>query len=239
MSGLLLTLALGVLLCVLIAAAVARALGQGGGTGSDAAAGYTRQGPLVSAAERSFLGVLEQAVGGEHRVFAKVRVADVLAVAARKDRASWQRAFNRISAKHFDFVLCDPQTLDVRAAIELDDASHAQGKRQARDAFLTDACRVAGLPLLQVPAKATYTVNGLRSQIAAALAPPPVSAVDIAAAVTAPTDAGVASPPACPKCTSSMVLRMPRRAEAAKVPFWGCSRYPQCRGMREAPPAAG
>ena len=35
---------------------------------------------LFSAAERSFLGVLDQAVGSEHRVFGKVRVADVAMV---------------------------------------------------------------------------------------------------------------------------------------------------------------
>jgi hypothetical protein len=35
---------------------------------------------LFSAAERSFLGVLDQAVGPEHRVFGKVRVADLASV---------------------------------------------------------------------------------------------------------------------------------------------------------------
>lgn len=60
---------------------------------------YTRNDVLFSAAERSFLGALEQAVGDEHRVFGKVRVADVVSVKAMTDRAAWQRAFRRIQSR--------------------------------------------------------------------------------------------------------------------------------------------
>ena len=62
--------------------------------------------PLFSAAERSFLGVLDQAVGPEHRVFGKVRVADVAAVKSGLGNSARQGALNRIAAKHFDFLVC-------------------------------------------------------------------------------------------------------------------------------------
>ena len=39
---------------------------------------YRSRGPLLSAAERSFFGVLQQAADDDKLVFAKVRVADVL-----------------------------------------------------------------------------------------------------------------------------------------------------------------
>lgn len=39
---------------------------------------YAPRGGLLTKAERSFFGVLEQAVGNDLRIFAKVRVADVL-----------------------------------------------------------------------------------------------------------------------------------------------------------------
>lgn len=41
---------------------------------------YQKEPALFTAAERSFLGVLEQAVEGRFRVFGKVRVADVITV---------------------------------------------------------------------------------------------------------------------------------------------------------------
>ena len=37
------------------------------------------------------------------------------------------------------------------------------------------------------------------------------------------------TPPACPKCGAPMVLRT-RRSDGGT--FWGCSRYPSCRGIR-------
>ena len=40
------------------------------------------------------------------------------------------------------------------------------------------------------------------------------------------------SPPACPKCGSSMHLRTARRGRNAGNQFWGCSRYPICKGIQ-------
>lgn len=40
-----------------------------------------------------------------------------------------------------------------------------------------------------------------------------------------------AAAPSCPKCASAMVQRMAKRGDLAGTVFWGCSRYPACRGM--------
>ncbi len=126
---------------------------------------YELQETLFSPAERSFLGVLDLAVGDKARVFAKVRVADVLTPQARMGKSKWQQAFNRISAKHFDYLLCHPADLSFLCAIELDDSSHRHQKRKARDLFLKEACDGAGLPLLQIPASSHYQVEELREQL--------------------------------------------------------------------------
>lgn len=107
---------------------------------------YRRKPYLLSKAERSFYGVLSQAVAGKALIFSKVRVADVITPQPGLTRSNWQRGFNKISAKHLDFILCAPQSCAVKMAIELDDASHDSAKRQARDTFLDVACQSAGLP---------------------------------------------------------------------------------------------
>lgn len=38
----------------------------------------------------------------------------------------------------------------------------------------------------------------------------------------------------CPRCGSSMVRRTTRKSRNAGSQFWGCSRYPACRGTRNA-----
>ena len=130
--------------------------------------------PLFSAAERSFLGVFDQAVGPEHRVFGKVRVADVAAVKSGLGNSARQGALNRIAAKHFDFLVCRSGDLSVVCAVELNDKSHASQRAQARDELLANVCRVINLPLLTVPAKAAYSPQDVRAQFLAAVEPAPV-----------------------------------------------------------------
>lgn len=42
-----------------------------------------------------------------------------------------------------------------------------------------------------------------------------------------------ADTPSCPQCGGLMVARTAKRGANAGSQFWGCSRYPQCRGTRE------
>jgi len=145
---------------------------QGGGSGKIGFP-YQPAKPLFSAAERSFLGVLDQAVGPEHRVFGKVRVADVAAVKPGLGNSARQGALNRIAAKHFDFLVCRCGDLSVVCAVELNDKSHSSQRAQARDELLANVCRVINLPLLTVPAKAGYSPQDVRAQFLAAVEPAP------------------------------------------------------------------
>lgn len=130
---------------------------------------YQKQKALFTPAERSFLGVLNQAVGDSALIFGKVRVADVLKPAKGMSRSNWQKSFNKIINKHFDFLLCDPKDLSMLCAIELNDRSHDSIKRKGRDIFLENACRSAGLPLIQVPAKAGYSIPEIQEVLLQAL----------------------------------------------------------------------
>jgi restriction system protein len=40
--------------------------------------------------------------------------------------------------------------------------------------------------------------------------------------------------PVCPSCSAEMVLRTAKKGANAGEQFWGCSRYPACRGTRSA-----
>ena len=50
-------------------------------------------------------------------------------------------------------------------------------------------------------------------------------------------DSGDASPrgPGCPTCGSPMKLRTARRGTSAGESFYGCSKFPKCRGTRPYP----
>ena len=126
---------------------------------------YTQRGALFTVAERSFYGVLEQAISKEYKIFGKVRVADVLKPIAKMNKSDWQSAFNKISAKHFDYVLCQKDTLNVVAVVELDDKSHNSKRAINRDAFLEDACDGANLKLIRFKAQQGYQIDSVRKHI--------------------------------------------------------------------------
>jgi len=123
---------------------------------------YTKIDKLFSPAERSFLGVLNQVIGDDAEIFGKVRVADVIKPVKGMNRSKWQTAFNKISAKHFDYILCDKYDLSVLCVIELNDSSHNSKKRIARDQFLEGACAAAELPLIQIKAQESYNIDEIR-----------------------------------------------------------------------------
>jgi hypothetical protein len=216
---------------------------------------YVKIPTLFTPAERSLLGVLEQAVGADFRIFGKVRVADVVSVCAMSNRSAYQTAFNRINAKHFDFILCNKSDLSVVSAIELNDRSHEQTNRRERDKFLEAVCKAAALPFIRLQARGSYSVVELRETVHGALhahmdgkmadLAEPVTP-QIAAEAGAPLKLGPAADsttrkldsvnkttetPLCPQCSAPMVRREAKRGANAGDLFWGCSAFPKCRGM--------
>ena len=97
---------------------------------------------LLTASEAAFYSALLLAAGRRYVVFAKVRLADLC-----QDLDRWAdiRAFNKVSSKHVDFVLCDATTFQPVLAVELDDRSHLRADRRSRDAFVDGIFRTMGL----------------------------------------------------------------------------------------------
>lgn len=187
---------------------------------------YAARETLFTPAELHFLQTLRRAIPEGLEVFGKVRVADVLKPTQGLDKKAWRSAFNRITAKHLDFVLCEPETGRLLCGIELNDRSHTRSDRRERDNFIAGACDGAGFPLLMVPAARNYDVAALSVQIQEALARKPTRlTIRPAAERVAPES----DPPNCPQCGGALVRRRARRGPLMGRDFMACSRYPSCR----------
>ena len=133
---------------------------------------YKYSGKLLSNAERSFFLVLKQSLSeDDYEIFVKVRIADILTPVRTLISRDWFSAFYKISSKHFDYVLCDKETLAVVAVIELDDISHNLSKTRASDIFVEKACKTAGLKLIRFPCKSNYHLESIRDKIINSLNP--------------------------------------------------------------------
>lgn len=143
----------------------AKSKNSGYGVNPDYTANYSIRKTLFSPAERSFFGILKQSLSDHYEIFGKVRIADVLLLKKGLDNISWRISLSKITSKHFDYVLCDKNTLQILAVIELDDKSHHQFKTIERDVFVQSICKNSGLPLIRFDVKSDYHLQSVRNKI--------------------------------------------------------------------------
>lgn len=82
-------------------------------------------------------------------VFTKMRLADLLYIPkGTENERAW---FNRIKAKHIDFIFVD-SNYKMRLLVEVDDPTHNKQDRQARDEEVDEMFRQQGLEVLHLRA---------------------------------------------------------------------------------------
>ena len=194
---------------------------------------YLTRDHFLTSAEISFYHVLSSVVSAKATICPKVRLADIFYVSTPDKNFSH---FTKISSKHVDFVLCDPQTMRPILGIELDDKSHSRPDRQERDEFVKKTFEAAELPFLQIPVKMGYDPKELSSRLAQFIG---ITTADTSTfeAVQAPTSTiqttgdFSSAPPLCPKCGIPMVIRTARQGKHQGEQFYGCANYPNCKEM--------
>lgn len=120
---------------------------------------YQKKDYLLTKAELSFYRVLKSVVDADLLIFSKMRLVDLLWLP--KGTKNRQAYLNKIMSKHVDFVLCKSNTLSPVLAIELDDSSHQESSRRERDKFVNEVFHKAGLPILRIQAKRSYSPGDL------------------------------------------------------------------------------
>lgn len=181
---------------------------------------YRTKDSLLSPAELSFYGVLRLVVGERMVICPQMKLDNIFYVATKEQ---WRSHQNRIDRKTVDFLLCHPQTMSPLMGIELDDASHQREDRQDRDITVEGIFEAAGLPIVRIPVRSSYSVeeiSGLLRQAQALHQSAPQRAA------TGQAEAAPLGAPICPKCGIPMVGRIGRQD---KVKFWGCPNYPNCK----------
>lgn len=183
---------------------------------------YRRNQFFLTDSEKSFFGVLKSVVPDHLLIALKPRLGDVLYV-PRGTKGKRSHA-NRINQKHLDFLLCDARSLNPVLAIELDDQSHQRSDRQSRDEFVDSALKAADIPILHVRACRAYVPLEIKQQIESLLP------TDVAPGTAVLAKAN-AEPPICPQCGAAMVRRVAKKSSRKGSAFWGCSDYPNCKGI--------
>jgi hypothetical protein len=125
---------------------------------------------ILTPTENSFFTILQQINSEETHIVAKVRLADIFGVNTQLLRSEQQRALNKITHKHVDFLLIQKTNGKPLLGIELDDSSHQRADRIARDIFVDSIYTTTGLPILHIEVKQNYDKNLLIRNIKNAIA---------------------------------------------------------------------
>ncbi|MBL1378327.1 DUF2726 domain-containing protein [Zobellella iuensis] len=123
-----------------------------------------RQRLLFSPEAASALRLLDSALGRELRVFAAVRLSDLLELNPVLKKAHREQAWHELYGERLDFVLCSPKDLKVRVGVMLvdDSLSKTDGRQRQR---LLQHISEAGLPLVHLSPKDWPSPEALRQEI--------------------------------------------------------------------------
>ena len=133
----------------------------GGGRG---ALYFERQPRFLGPEERLCLSTIEEAVGTDFRVFAKVALRSVLQPDERR-RHRRARASALLAGRMLDFLVCsaaDGYPLCAVLARPQQDGGRSAKREQK---LIADACASAGLPMITLPLQDRYEVNLIRRQV--------------------------------------------------------------------------
>lgn len=110
---------------------------------------YVQKKYFFTRSEQQFFNILNAKLdSARYTVFPKVRLGDFIEVEYkdRGDRTWW----NKIRAKHIDYLIWDLTESKIVLAIELDGNSHSSAQMQERDDFVNELYKKVGIGLERV-----------------------------------------------------------------------------------------
>ncbi len=128
---------------------------------------YRKRQYLLTIPERRFFEWLNDILPEDVIVIPQVVMSNILETVIDR-RYFWQYQ-NKINRKTLDFVIFALPYLEPLVAIEYDDRSHDIPERQARDFFVNNALRAAGIEILRVRHSNSLNYRMIKKQILAAL----------------------------------------------------------------------
>lgn len=139
---------------------------------------YQKHTALFSPDDGDFYRALRAAVGEDFEVFGRIRVADIVLPKKGVSRDIIRAAFDPIAGRHFDFVLCDRNTLAVVCAIQLHDKINPARQTEHPDDALRPICESIALPFVRFHIKADYSAAEMRERLDKAMRQEPFYLTD-------------------------------------------------------------
>lgn len=125
---------------------------------------YTRKQFIMTKTENEFYHALQQAIGTSYMIYPQAHLDTFLDHKVKGQ--DWRAALSKIQRKSVDFLICNREYYNPLVAIELDDASHENEDRRARDEKVEAICREAEMPLVRLRWQHEYNTDELLRLVA-------------------------------------------------------------------------
>lgn len=139
-----------------------------------ATADYAKRSSVIGKNEMKCMASLTRVAGKNARVLPKVRMNEVVRVS--REFAEDQSIAAKLKSRHVDFLLCNPNSLEPIAAVNLenptqrDDAGDKVKGKSRTDSFSEDVLRLANVPLLKLTIKDEYDTADISRRLKLVLA---------------------------------------------------------------------
>lgn len=128
---------------------------------------FTKKNQLFTQVERSYLSLLEKAVGDHYKIINRVKLADLIELRQNTDIKTKRSAMIKLNAKTIDYVLVDNSDMSIVAAIDLVNNTNTDGHKAIPDWFVSGSLEASGIPYIRMKVKASYTVAEVQQGLAA------------------------------------------------------------------------
>jgi len=135
---------------------------------------FKKKSNLFTPVERTFLGLIEEAVGNEFRILCRVKMGDILTIHQNADKKTSKNAASRAGNKHLDFVLCSKEDMSPIIAIDLVHNNGKDGYKSQRDFYVSGALDAAHIPHVRIKVRSGYKAQDIRECIQAKLPKPKI-----------------------------------------------------------------
>ena len=123
---------------------------------------FNKKDVLFTKAEKSFLVLLEKALGDNYRVINRVRLSDLLTIRNGVSQKTSQKANTLANAKYLDFVICHRESMTPCGVIDLVNTT-GKGYKVKKDWFVSGALEASSIPHIRVKVKPGYSVDEIRN----------------------------------------------------------------------------
>lgn len=193
---------------------------------------FSRREALFSPAERNLWQKLTRAVGEDVRVFAKVRLADLVRVRPELNLTEANDFQDKIRSVSLDFTICHRSHFGIAAAVLLDGKNQDKNREKTDVDLIHGALAAAGIPLLRLSPEKNYTIDTLRREIrrvASATAAAANSLKNHETAAVGRALSAAAAVETCPRCGTQLVKRRVSGGRMDGKQVLACPNYPACK----------